>query len=90
MSLATWCSTSIFCRIVAPSFVMVTSPSGLTSILSIPFGPSDVRSTVETERAATMLDCAARESRAREKTQTLSRVESRNARARAPRRARTF
>ena len=36
ISLAIWCSTSIILRMVAPSFVMVTSPSGLTNILSIP------------------------------------------------------
>ncbi len=35
---------TILSRIVAPSFVMVTSPSGLTSILSRPLGPRDVRS----------------------------------------------
>ena len=38
---AIWCSTSILSRIVAPSFVVVTSPSGLTRILSIPLGPND-------------------------------------------------
>mmetsp|Transcript_31984 Transcript_31984/g.72736 ORF Transcript_31984/g.72736 Transcript_31984/m.72736 type:complete len:233 (-) Transcript_31984:30-728(-) len=51
-SLATWCSTSIFCRMVAPSFVIVTSPSALTNILSIPLGPRDVRRRLVTLRAA--------------------------------------
>ena len=37
--LAAGCWTSISLRIVAPSFVMVTSPSESTSILSIPLGP---------------------------------------------------
>lgn len=47
--------TSIFSRIVAPSLVTMTSPSGLTSILSIPLGPSDVLSKLATVRAAMML-----------------------------------
>mmetsp|Transcript_30469 Transcript_30469/g.97229 ORF Transcript_30469/g.97229 Transcript_30469/m.97229 type:complete len:277 (-) Transcript_30469:197-1027(-) len=60
-SRATWCSTSIFSRMVAPSFDTVTSPSGFTSILSMPLGPSDVRSTDDTDRAARMFAfCAAR------------------------------
>ena len=41
MSLATWWRTSIFSMIVAPSFVIVTSPSPDTIILSNPCGPSD-------------------------------------------------
>mmetsp|Transcript_9052 Transcript_9052/g.15312 ORF Transcript_9052/g.15312 Transcript_9052/m.15312 type:complete len:255 (+) Transcript_9052:1057-1821(+) len=49
---ATQCSTSICCRIVAPSLVMVTSPSGLTSILSIPLGPREERRRADTDRAA--------------------------------------
>mmetsp|Transcript_24472 Transcript_24472/g.75486 ORF Transcript_24472/g.75486 Transcript_24472/m.75486 type:complete len:273 (-) Transcript_24472:156-974(-) len=52
---ATWCSTAILSRIVAPSFVMVTSPSGETIILSMPLGPSDVRRRLDTDRAAMML-----------------------------------
>ena len=36
---AAGCCTSISLRIVAPSFVIVTSPSESTSILSIPLGP---------------------------------------------------
>ena len=52
---ATWCSTAILSRIVAPSFVMVTSPSGETIILSMPLGPNEVRSKPETERAAMIL-----------------------------------
>lgn len=44
-------------RIVAPSLVMVTSPSGDTIILSSPLGPSDVRSVDAMERAAMMCDC---------------------------------
>mmetsp|Transcript_96320 Transcript_96320/g.281412 ORF Transcript_96320/g.281412 Transcript_96320/m.281412 type:complete len:279 (+) Transcript_96320:973-1809(+) len=42
-SLAMWCCTSIFSRMVAPSFVTRTSPSGPTTILSIPFGPIELR-----------------------------------------------
>ena len=58
---ATWCSTAILSRIVAPSFVMVTSPSGETIILSIPFGPRDVLNKPETDRAAIILCfCACR------------------------------
>jgi hypothetical protein len=48
----TFVITSIFSRIVAPSLVTVTSPSGLTSILSMPFGPSDVLMMFVMERAA--------------------------------------
>ena len=60
-NLATWCSTAILSRIVAPSFVIVTSPSGETIILSMPFGPKDVRSKPETDRAAIILCfCACR------------------------------
>lgn len=51
-SLAIWWLTCICSRIVAPSFEMVTSPSGLESILSMPFGPSDVRITLHTDLAA--------------------------------------
>ena len=40
---------------VAPSLVMVTSPSGETRILSIPFGPRDVRTILEMDLAAMML-----------------------------------
>ena len=54
-SLATWCSTAILSKMVAPSFVMVTSPSGETIILSMPLGPNEVRSKPETDRAAMML-----------------------------------
>mmetsp|Transcript_5057 Transcript_5057/g.10697 ORF Transcript_5057/g.10697 Transcript_5057/m.10697 type:complete len:450 (+) Transcript_5057:386-1735(+) len=55
MSFAIWCCTCILDRMVAPSFVMVTSPSGDTSILSMPFGPKDVRNKLDTVRAARML-----------------------------------
>lgn len=55
-SLAIWCSTSICWRMVAPSFVMVTSPSGETIILSRPFGPSDVLRTSAMAFAAKMCD----------------------------------
>eukprot|EP01139_Manchomonas_bermudensis_P019019 Amastigsp_a676308_541.p3 type:complete len:128 gc:universal Amastigsp_a676308_541:1261-1644(+) len=48
------CSTCIFSRIVAPSFVTVTSPSPSTMILSMPFGPSDDRRVCATVRAARM------------------------------------
>ena len=52
---ATWCSTAILSRIVAPSFVIVTSPSGETIILSMPLGPKLVLNNPETDRAAMML-----------------------------------
>ena len=55
MSLPTWLDTCIWPRMVAPSLVMVTSPSGLTMILSIPLGPSEVRTMPEMVRAANML-----------------------------------
>lgn len=35
------CSTSIYLKIVAPSFVIVTSPISSTNILSRPNGPND-------------------------------------------------
>lgn len=54
----TWCSTCILSRMVAPSFVMVTSPSGLTSILSIPLGPREDRRMLLTLLAARMFVCA--------------------------------
>mmetsp|Transcript_2997 Transcript_2997/g.10763 ORF Transcript_2997/g.10763 Transcript_2997/m.10763 type:complete len:293 (-) Transcript_2997:26-904(-) len=58
---ATWCSTSIFSKMVAPSFVIVTSPSGDTSILSMPRGPRLERRMDVTARAAMMFDfCASR------------------------------
>lgn len=44
---ATGCTTSIFLRIVAPSFVIRTSPLASWIILSIPFGPKLVRMTSE-------------------------------------------
>lgn len=47
--------TSIFSRMVAPSLVIITSPSGLTSILSIPFGPRDVFKRFATVTAAKIL-----------------------------------
>ena len=53
-SLATWWLTSIRSMIVAPSFVMVTSPSAETRILSIPLGPRDVRTIWEIDFAARM------------------------------------
>ncbi len=40
---------------VAPSLVMVTSPSCETRILSIPFGPREVRTMLEMDLAAMML-----------------------------------
>jgi hypothetical protein len=40
---------------VAPSFVIMTSPSGLTNILSIPFGPNDVFKRLATVLAANIL-----------------------------------
>mmetsp|Transcript_12073 Transcript_12073/g.28356 ORF Transcript_12073/g.28356 Transcript_12073/m.28356 type:complete len:285 (-) Transcript_12073:19-873(-) len=53
-SLAMWCCTSIFSRIVAPSFVTRTSPSGPTTILSIPFGPMELRMVSAMDLAARM------------------------------------
>ena len=47
--------TSIFSRMVAPSLVMMTSPSGETSILSMPLGPRDVFRRLATVLAAKML-----------------------------------
>jgi len=47
--------TSIFSRMVAPSLVMMTSPSGETSILSIPLGPREVLRRLATVLAARML-----------------------------------
>mmetsp|Transcript_25921 Transcript_25921/g.62646 ORF Transcript_25921/g.62646 Transcript_25921/m.62646 type:complete len:205 (-) Transcript_25921:47-661(-) len=49
---AAGCSTSSISRIVAPSFVIVTSPRSSTSILSSPIGPNDVFTTLATEQAA--------------------------------------
>mmetsp|Transcript_15867 Transcript_15867/g.53855 ORF Transcript_15867/g.53855 Transcript_15867/m.53855 type:complete len:276 (-) Transcript_15867:63-890(-) len=54
-SLPIWWSTSMRCRMVAPSFVMVTSPSEDTSILSMPLGPRDDRSVLVTDWAARRL-----------------------------------
>mmetsp|Transcript_49789 Transcript_49789/g.107842 ORF Transcript_49789/g.107842 Transcript_49789/m.107842 type:complete len:452 (+) Transcript_49789:440-1795(+) len=60
-SLPIWFSTFICSRMVAPSLVMHTSPSGLCSILSMPLGPSDVFKMLQTAFAAIMLAfCAAR------------------------------
>ena len=53
--LATGCSTFISWSIVAPSFVMTTSPRSLTIILSIPFGPSVVFTAPATATATAML-----------------------------------
>mmetsp|Transcript_52102 Transcript_52102/g.111444 ORF Transcript_52102/g.111444 Transcript_52102/m.111444 type:complete len:379 (+) Transcript_52102:815-1951(+) len=53
-SLPIWCSTFICSRMVAPSLVMVTSPSGLCSILSMPLGPRDVFRMLQTALAARM------------------------------------
>ena len=54
--LAVGCDTSICLRIVAPSFVITTSPFGDEIILSIPRGPSEVRTASATAFAATMFD----------------------------------
>mmetsp|Transcript_34221 Transcript_34221/g.78028 ORF Transcript_34221/g.78028 Transcript_34221/m.78028 type:complete len:263 (+) Transcript_34221:995-1783(+) len=51
---AIWCWTSIFSKMVAPSLVTSTSPSGPTTILSMPFGPMEERIISATERAAKM------------------------------------
>ena len=47
--------TSICSMIVAPSLDTITSPSGETSILSIPFGPSEVFKRFATVLAAIIL-----------------------------------
>ena len=52
---AAGCCTSISLRMVAPSFVIVTSPRESTSILSIPFGPRLVFTISEIILAAAML-----------------------------------
>ena len=52
---AAGCCTSISFRIVAPSFVIVTSPKESTSILSIPLGPRLVRTISAIILAAAML-----------------------------------
>mmetsp|Transcript_15172 Transcript_15172/g.41426 ORF Transcript_15172/g.41426 Transcript_15172/m.41426 type:complete len:239 (-) Transcript_15172:274-990(-) len=49
-------ATSILFRMVAPSLVMVTSLFPLTSILSIPLGPREVRMASASFFAALMLD----------------------------------
>eukprot|EP00004_Rigifila_ramosa_P012773 TRINITY_DN2790_c0_g1_i3.p1 TRINITY_DN2790_c0_g1~~TRINITY_DN2790_c0_g1_i3.p1 ORF type:complete len:650 (+),score=158.03 TRINITY_DN2790_c0_g1_i3:1287-3236(+) len=54
-NLAIWFLTSIRSMMVAPSLVIVTSPSGFWSILSRPFGPRDVLRMLATVRAARML-----------------------------------
>ncbi|MBA7516264.1 hypothetical protein ES705_08310 [subsurface metagenome] len=53
--LAAGCSISIVSKIVAPSFVIVTSPKESTSILSIPLGPSVVLTASATALAAAIL-----------------------------------
>ena len=53
--LAAGCSISISFKIVAPSFVIITSPIESTSILSIPFGPRVVRTASATAFAAAIL-----------------------------------
>ncbi len=57
--LAEGCSTSISSRIVAPSFVITTSPKLSTSILSIPFGPKVDFTASPITFAASMLDLLA-------------------------------
>ncbi len=52
---AAGCSTSISLRIVAPSFVIVTSPTVSTSILSMPLGPRLDLTISETSFAAVIL-----------------------------------
>mmetsp|Transcript_10330 Transcript_10330/g.25326 ORF Transcript_10330/g.25326 Transcript_10330/m.25326 type:complete len:228 (-) Transcript_10330:172-855(-) len=52
---AAGCDTSILFRMVAPSLVMVTSLLPLTSILSIPRGPREVRMASASFLAALML-----------------------------------
>ena len=56
---AAGCCTSISLSIVAPSFVIVTSPRESTSILSRPRGPRLDRTNSDTSFAAVMLFCCA-------------------------------
>ena len=56
---AAGCSMSISFRIVAPSFVITTSPMLSTSILSMPFGPNvDLTASATAFAAAILLLCA--------------------------------
>mmetsp|Transcript_87388 Transcript_87388/g.120367 ORF Transcript_87388/g.120367 Transcript_87388/m.120367 type:complete len:278 (-) Transcript_87388:37-870(-) len=60
-SFAIWCCTSIFSRMVAPSLVTITSPSGPTTILSMPLGPIELRIVSAIALAARMFAlCASR------------------------------
>ncbi|KAH3663770.1 hypothetical protein OGAPHI_005173 [Ogataea philodendri] len=52
--LAAGCNTAMCFKIVCPSFEMITSPRPVLIILSIPFGPNDVRTASATARAARM------------------------------------
>mmetsp|Transcript_10928 Transcript_10928/g.32507 ORF Transcript_10928/g.32507 Transcript_10928/m.32507 type:complete len:276 (-) Transcript_10928:111-938(-) len=52
---AAGCVTVMRCKMVAPSFVMMTLPSGEAIILSMPRGPRDVRTASATAFAASML-----------------------------------
>mmetsp|Transcript_7141 Transcript_7141/g.12308 ORF Transcript_7141/g.12308 Transcript_7141/m.12308 type:complete len:228 (+) Transcript_7141:1394-2077(+) len=52
--LAAGCVTVIFCRMVAPSLVMMTSPLGAETILSMPRGPRLVRTASATAFALSM------------------------------------
>jgi len=52
---AAGCWTSISLSIVAPSFVIVTSPNESTSILSMPRGPRELFTISEISFAAAML-----------------------------------
>mmetsp|Transcript_20586 Transcript_20586/g.55497 ORF Transcript_20586/g.55497 Transcript_20586/m.55497 type:complete len:234 (+) Transcript_20586:1349-2050(+) len=53
--LAAGCATSICCRIVAPSLVIITEPDLPAIILSMPLGPRLVRTASATALAALML-----------------------------------
>ena len=58
---AAGCSTSISFNIVAPSFVITTSPIESTSILSIPFGPRvDLTASLMAFAAMMLFPCAPR------------------------------
>ena len=54
--LAVGCITERFFRMVAPSFVMMTSPLAVSSSLSMPLGPRLVLMIMEMLLAALMLD----------------------------------
>mmetsp|Transcript_6297 Transcript_6297/g.19068 ORF Transcript_6297/g.19068 Transcript_6297/m.19068 type:complete len:263 (+) Transcript_6297:1009-1797(+) len=53
---AAGCKTFTLSRMVAPSLVMITSPSACLTILSMPLGPRDVLTASESALAASMFE----------------------------------